>query len=143
MKFHLNTDSKVLAIVHFSLPLVPNTRTKHSDKLRCKLEFSGGKILFSLLCKVGYMKNNIFTGETLKNIFISLLLLTCIVLLGLAFLLWWIPYVGLTNIHPGAPLVDEHLPGARAQACNCGRNGRYLQARSWPLPACARPGPGP
>jgi len=40
-----------------------------------------------------------------KRIFISLLLLACIVLLGLAFLLWWIPYVGLANIHPSAPLV--------------------------------------
>jgi hypothetical protein len=40
-----------------------------------------------------------------KNIFISLLLLTCIVLVGLAFLLWWIPYVGLANIHASAPMI--------------------------------------
>lgn len=39
-----------------------------------------------------------------KRIFISLLLVTCVAFAGLAFLLWWIPYVGLANIHPKLPL---------------------------------------
>jgi hypothetical protein len=40
-----------------------------------------------------------------KSTFISLLLLSCIVLVVLAVVLWWIPYVGLSNIHPSLPLI--------------------------------------
>ena len=40
-----------------------------------------------------------------KRIFIFLLLVSCVVLVGLAFLLWWVPYVGLGNIHPSLPLI--------------------------------------
>jgi len=40
-----------------------------------------------------------------KRIFIFLLLVSCVVLVGLAFLLWWVPYVGLGNIHPSLPLL--------------------------------------
>ncbi len=40
-----------------------------------------------------------------KGIFISLLLVTCVILVVVAFTLWWIPYVGLTNIHPSFPLI--------------------------------------
>jgi len=40
-----------------------------------------------------------------KRIFVSLLLVTGFVLAGMAFLLWWVPYVGLANIHPSLPLV--------------------------------------
>lgn len=40
-----------------------------------------------------------------KRVFIFLLLVTCVVLLGFAFLLWWVPYVGLSNIHPSLPLL--------------------------------------
>lgn len=40
-----------------------------------------------------------------KGIFISLLLVTCVILVALACALWWIPYVGLTNIHPSCPLI--------------------------------------
>ena len=40
-----------------------------------------------------------------KRVFIFLLLVTCLVLLGCAFLLWWVPYVGLNNIHPSLPLL--------------------------------------
>ena len=43
--------------------------------------------------------------EPKKRIFIFLLIVTCVVLLGLAFLLWWVPYVGLENIHPSLPLI--------------------------------------
>lgn len=38
-----------------------------------------------------------------KRIFVGLLMVTCLVLAGLAFFLWWVPYVGLSNIHPGLP----------------------------------------
>ncbi len=38
-------------------------------------------------------------------VFISLLLITSIVLVGLAFVLWWIPFVGLANIHPNLPVI--------------------------------------
>ena len=40
-----------------------------------------------------------------KRIFIFLLLVSCVVLVGLAFLLWWVPYIGLANIHPSLPLI--------------------------------------
>ncbi|MBW1780283.1 MAG: DUF116 domain-containing protein [Deltaproteobacteria bacterium] len=40
-----------------------------------------------------------------KRIFIFLLLVSCVVLVGLAFLVWWVPYVGLANIHPSLPLL--------------------------------------
>jgi len=40
-----------------------------------------------------------------KRIFIFLLLVSCVVLVGVAFLLWWVPYVGLANIHPSLPLI--------------------------------------
>jgi len=40
-----------------------------------------------------------------KWLFVSLLLVTGFVLTGMAFLLWWVPYVGLTNIHPSLPLI--------------------------------------
>jgi hypothetical protein len=38
-----------------------------------------------------------------KRTFILLLLLACVVMVGLAFLLWWVPYVGLSNIHRSLP----------------------------------------
>lgn len=40
-----------------------------------------------------------------KRTFIFLLLVTCIVVAGLAVLFWWVPYVGLSNIHPSLPLI--------------------------------------
>jgi hypothetical protein len=39
------------------------------------------------------------------RVFLFLLLLTCVVLVGLAVLLWWVPYVGFSNIHPHLPLI--------------------------------------
>jgi len=39
-----------------------------------------------------------------KRTFIFLLLISCVVLVAAAFLLWWVPYVGLSNIHPALPL---------------------------------------
>jgi hypothetical protein len=40
-----------------------------------------------------------------KRTFILLLLLTCVLLVGMAIVLWWVPYVGFSNIHPKLPLV--------------------------------------
>jgi len=44
-------------------------------------------------------------GAPRKRTFILLLLVTCVVLVLLAFLLWYVPYVGLGNIHPFLPFV--------------------------------------
>lgn len=39
-----------------------------------------------------------------KRIFIGLLVITCLILFFLIFLLWYVPMVGLKNIHPFLPL---------------------------------------
>jgi hypothetical protein len=39
-----------------------------------------------------------------KRVFVLLLVVTCFSLLGLGVLLWWVPYVGLSNIHPKLPM---------------------------------------
>lgn len=43
--------------------------------------------------------------EPRKRLFIGLLCLACAVVLVLAFLLWWVPSVGLTSIHPILPIL--------------------------------------
>ena len=40
-----------------------------------------------------------------KRIFVGLLVFTCLILLVLIFLLWYVPMVGLRNIHPSLPLI--------------------------------------
>jgi hypothetical protein len=40
-----------------------------------------------------------------KRLFIGLLVLTCLILFFLIFLLWYVPLVGLKNIHPSLPLI--------------------------------------
>lgn len=40
-----------------------------------------------------------------KRIFIGLLVITCLILFFLIFLLWYVPIVGLKNIHPSLPLI--------------------------------------
>jgi uncharacterized protein len=40
-----------------------------------------------------------------KRTFIFLLLIACVVIVGLAVLLWWVPYVGLTGINKHLPLI--------------------------------------
>ncbi|HUL29264.1 MAG TPA: DUF116 domain-containing protein [Thermodesulfobacteriota bacterium] len=40
-----------------------------------------------------------------KRIFVGLLVLTCVILLVLIFLLWYVPMVGLRNIHPSLPVI--------------------------------------
>lgn len=42
-----------------------------------------------------------------KRLFISLMGVTCLILVGLIFLAWWVPNRGLANIHPNLP----HLVG--------------------------------
>ncbi len=44
-----------------------------------------------------------------KRIFIGLLALTCLLLFGLIFLFWYIPLVGLKNIHPSLPIFYSFL----------------------------------
>jgi uncharacterized protein len=46
-----------------------------------------------------------------KRVFIFLLLVTSVLLLGVAFLLWWVPYVGLANIHQSLPVILAVLLG--------------------------------
>lgn len=38
-----------------------------------------------------------------KRLFISLMGFTCLILVGMIFLVWWIPNRGLANIHPNLP----------------------------------------
>jgi hypothetical protein len=40
-----------------------------------------------------------------KKTFIFILLVTCFALASIAFLLWWVPFVGFENIHPKLPLI--------------------------------------
>ncbi len=40
-----------------------------------------------------------------KRLFITLMGLTCLILVGLIFLAWWVPNRGLANIHPNLPHV--------------------------------------
>ena len=40
-----------------------------------------------------------------KRVFIGLLVFTCLILFFLIFLLWYVPLVGLKNIHPSLPLI--------------------------------------
>jgi len=47
-------------------------------------------------------------GDSLKpqkRIFLGLILVTCLLFTGLLAILWYVPYVGLTNIHPELPLI--------------------------------------
>ncbi len=46
-----------------------------------------------------------------KRVFIFLLLVTSLLLLGVAFLLWWVPFVGLANIHESVPVILAVLLG--------------------------------
>ncbi len=49
-----------------------------------------------------------------KRLFILLLGLACGLILGLTFLLWWVPSIGLENIHPALPLFFGALLGSIA-----------------------------
>ncbi len=45
------------------------------------------------------------TAPPRKRLFISLMGITCLILVGAIFLVWWIPNRGLANIHPNLPHV--------------------------------------
>lgn len=45
------------------------------------------------------------SGRSQKLIFVGLLAFSCLVVLIAAFLLWWVPYIGLTNIYHSLPLI--------------------------------------
>src|SRR3990172_6966112 len=47
--------------------------------------------------------------EPKKRVFISLLIVTMALLFGAGFVLWWVPQVGLRNIHPLLPHVVTAL----------------------------------
>jgi len=49
-----------------------------------------------------------------KRLFIGLLGGACLAVLLVAFLLWWVPAVGLSNIHPAMPLIFGLLLGVLA-----------------------------
>jgi hypothetical protein len=40
-----------------------------------------------------------------RGMFVKMLVLTCLILLVVSFVLWYIPYLGLSNIHPKLPLL--------------------------------------
>jgi hypothetical protein len=44
-------------------------------------------------------------GKSEKGVFIFLLLLTSVIMVVLAVVLYWVPYVGFSNIHPRLPLI--------------------------------------
>lgn len=46
-----------------------------------------------------------------KRIFIGLLVITCLILFFFIFLLWYVPLVGLKNIHPSLPLIFTTVLG--------------------------------
>ena len=46
-----------------------------------------------------------------KRIFIGLLVLTCLILFSLIFLFWYVPLVGLGNIHPSLPYIFSLILG--------------------------------
>ena len=49
--------------------------------------------------------------EPQKRIFVGLLVFTCVILLVLIFLFWYVPIVGLRNIHPSLPLIFSFALG--------------------------------
>ncbi|MFH1623693.1 MAG: DUF116 domain-containing protein [Pseudomonadota bacterium] len=51
------------------------------------------------------------SGRSQKVVFVGLLAFSGLILLLLAFLIWWVPYVGLTTIYHGLPLVFGVLLG--------------------------------
>ncbi len=44
-----------------------------------------------------------------KRLFVALMGLTCLLIIGIIYLFWWIPTVGLANIHPSLPQISGAL----------------------------------
>jgi len=55
-----------------------------------------------------------------RGIFVNLLILTCLILLVVSFILWYIPYLGLSNIHPKLPVFLAIVIGAAMVIILCG-----------------------
>ena len=60
---------------------------------------------FSTITKEALRGTSQISEKPQKRVFIGLLAVTCLILAGLAYVLWWVPYVGLRNIHPYLPLI--------------------------------------
>ncbi|MCJ7748861.1 MAG: DUF116 domain-containing protein, partial [Desulfobacterales bacterium] len=66
------------------------------------LKFSSFRILHSA---IRIFKEGLLEVKPKKRVFIGLLVFTCLILFFLIFLLWYVPLVGLKNIHPSLPLI--------------------------------------
>ncbi len=55
-----------------------------------------------------------------KRLFIALMGVTCILIVGLIYLMWWIPTRGLANIHPNLPHIVGILTGILSGLALCG-----------------------
>ena len=55
-----------------------------------------------------------------QGIFVHLLVLTCLILLVVSFIVWYVPYLGLSTIHPNLPLLLAIVLGAAMLVILCG-----------------------
>lgn len=55
-----------------------------------------------------------------QGIFVYLLVLTCCLLLVVSFMVWYVPYLGLSTIHPNLPLLLAIVLGAAMFVILCG-----------------------
>jgi hypothetical protein len=64
----------------------------------------------------------VFKGKKRQNqgIFVYLLVLTCFILLVVSFIVWYVPYLGLSTIHPNLPLLLAIVLGAGMFVILCG-----------------------
>ena len=47
-----------------------------------------------------------------KRLFVALMGVTCLLIVGVIYLLWWVPTRGLANIHPDLPRLAGVILGA-------------------------------
>jgi hypothetical protein len=59
-------------------------------------------------------------GRQQRGIFVKLLILTCLILLVVSFILWYIPFLGLSTIHPKMPLFLAIVLGVAMLLILCG-----------------------
>jgi uncharacterized protein len=55
-----------------------------------------------------------------KRLFVVLMGVTCIIIVGLIYLMWWIPTRGLANIHPNLPHIVGIITGILSGLALCG-----------------------
>ena len=65
-------------------------------------------------------------GRQQQGIFVKLLILTCLILLVVSFILWYIPYLGLSTIHPKLPLLLAIALGVAMLLILCGAGSLIL-----------------